>query len=159
MTETSEAALTRASDAIVLTGYAYQRRATLEIRGDTLMWRAQRGQLYPDAENIATTTFDVRDVMWLQRRGSIAAAILGIGGAIALANGLMIVGAATLALGAGVGIFRMLRPLRWLGLDVGGRWLLLRVERTCADDARLLAERIEQNLRDGDVPREPLALP
>ncbi|HEY4058954.1 MAG TPA: hypothetical protein VGM39_20205 [Kofleriaceae bacterium] len=159
MTETSDAALTRADTPIVLTGLAYQRRATLEVRGDTLMWRAQKGQLYPDPENIATTTFDVRDVMWMQRRGSIAAAGLGIGGAIALANDLTIVGVIGLALGLALAIYRLARPLRWLGLNVGGRWLLLRVERTCADEARLLAERIEQNLKDGDVPREPLALP
>jgi hypothetical protein len=159
MTETSDAALTRASDAIVLTGRAYQHRATLEVRGETLMWRAQKGQMYPEAENIATTTYDVRDVMWLQRRGSIAAAGVGIGGAIALANGEMAIGVVALAVGLVIALYRLLRPLTWLGLSVGGRWLLLRVERTCADEARLLADRIEQNLREGDVPREPLALP
>ena len=145
--------------AIVITGRAYQRRASLEVRGDTLMWRAQRGQVYPVAENIATTTHDVRDVMWIERRGSLAAAGLGAVGLVLIANAMLALGLVGIVLAVLLAGYRVARPLRWLGLDLGNRWLVLRVERECVPDARALVGRVEQQLLAGDQPRPPPLLP
>src|ERR1041385_847943 len=44
---------------IVIAGHPYGRRCTLEVAGDTLTWRAERG-MPPTPENIVTTGHDVR---------------------------------------------------------------------------------------------------
>jgi hypothetical protein len=143
---------------IVITGHAYGRRATLEIAGDTLMWRAQRGARRI-AENIATTVHEVRDVRWLDlawSRGGIV--LLGLGaiwaGSESIASGM----AATVA-GAGLVVWRRLRPRHFLVLDVGDRRLVMRVTGVSAAPARELANRIRRALASGELPSATPTLP
>jgi hypothetical protein len=144
---------------IVLTGTAYQRRATLEIKGDNLMWRAQKGQVYTAPENIATSIHDVKNVMWLERRGTIGGAGLAGLGVLWVAYGYYAFGAIALALAMLYIAWRATHPSRFLGLELGGRWLVLRVDRTSADEARALVGRIEKQLASGEAPEHPPALP
>ncbi len=144
---------------IILTGTAYQRRATLEIKGDTLMWRAQKGQVYTVAENIATSIHDVKNVMWLERRGTLGGASLAALGVLWIAYGHFAFGATALGLAILYIAWRATHPSRFLGLELGGRWLVLRVDRTSALDARALVGRIEQRLLTGESPEQPPTLP
>ncbi|HEX3761155.1 MAG TPA: hypothetical protein VHW23_20815 [Kofleriaceae bacterium] len=143
---------------IVITGHAYGRRATLEIAGDRLMWRARRGARRL-AENIATTVHDVRGAHWLDlvwSRGG--AALVGIGALWAITEGLA-AGFAAGAVGLAMLIWRRLHPRHFLVLDVGDRRLILRVTGGSAPPARALAGRIERTLADGELPRVPPILP
>jgi len=143
---------------IVITGHAYGQRATLEIAGDTLMWRAQRGARRI-AENIATTIHDVRDARWLDlawSRGGIA--LVGLGSVWAASEGL-IAGIATAAVGAGLVLLRRLRPRHFLVLDVGDRRLVMQVTSVSASTARELASRIQRALASGEVPTAAPTLP
>ncbi len=144
---------------IILTGTAYQRRATLEVRGDTLMWRAQKGQLYSSPENIATSVHDVKNVMWLERRGTVGGAALAALGLLWVAYGHLAFGAIAFGLAILYIAWRATHPTRFLGLELGGRWLVLRVDRTSADEARALAGRIEKQLASGESPAHPPTLP
>lgn len=144
---------------IVLTGRAYQRRATLEIKGDTLMWRAQKGQVYSAPENIATSVHDVKNVMWIERRGTIGGASLAALGLLWIAYGHLAFGAVAFGLAILYIAWRATHPARFLGLELGGRWLVLRVDTTSAADARALVGRIEQHLLTGEAPERPPALP
>ena len=54
---------------MLLTGRAYGHRATLELTGDTLTWRAQRGTPRV-AENIATTPHDVQGARLVSGAGA-----------------------------------------------------------------------------------------
>lgn len=144
---------------MLITGRAYGRRATLEVTGTTLHWRAQRGQLQRTAENIATTTHDVRDATWLQGRWSwgglsimALAVVWMITESLAFGLGVFAIGAAWLA-------YRLVRPRMFLALDLGTRWLVLRVDKASATNARTLAERIQQQLLSGEVAAAPSALP
>lgn len=142
----------------MITGHAYGRRATLEIAGDTLMWRAQRGARRI-AENIATTVHDVRDVRWLDlawSRGGLV--LLGLGGMWAASEGL-IAGVAAAAAGAGLVVWRRLRPRHFLVLDVGDRRLVMRVTGVSAAPARELANRIRRALTSGELPSATPTLP
>ena len=142
----------------MITGHAYGRRATLEIAGDTLMWRAQRGARRI-AENIATTVHEVRDVRWLDlawSRGGLV--LLGLGGMWAASEGL-IAGISAAIAGAGLVLWRRVRPRHFLVLDVGDRRLVLRVTGGSAPSARALAGRIQHALASGELPSTPLALP
>lgn len=146
---------------IMITGRAYQRRATLEVAGDILTWRAQRGQVQPIAENIATTTDSVRGVTWIERHwshGGIALAVLSILWMVTQRRGF---GAATcaIAIAAVLIIYRQARPRRWLALDLGERWFVLEVDAPSADAARALAGRIERRLLTGEVAASPPMLP
>jgi hypothetical protein len=147
------------SDApIVITGHAYGRRATLEIAGDRLMWRAQRGA-HRIAENIATTVHDVRGARWLDlawSRGG--AALVGVGTMWAVSE-TAVAGIAAGAVGAAMLVWRRLRPRHFLVLDVGDRRLVLRVTGGSAPSARALAGRIQRVLAGGEPPRAPPALP
>jgi hypothetical protein len=146
-------------DSIVITGRAYQRRATLEIAGDTLVWRARRGQLTVVAENIATTTHDVKAVRYVERRYSFAGiAIAGLAVMWMLSESVA-VGGGGLAVGLALMVHRALRPRRWLGLDLGEHWLVLKIDAGSADRARALAQRIDRQLISGEVPTSPPALP
>ena len=143
---------------IVITGHAYGRRATLEIAGDTLMWRAQRGARRI-GENIATTVHEVRDVRWLDlawSRGGIV--LLGLGTMWAASEGL-IAGIVTAAVGAGLVVLRRLRPRHFLVLDVGDRRLVMQVTSVSASTARELASRIQRALASGEVPTAAPTLP
>jgi hypothetical protein len=147
------------SDApIVITGHAYGRRATLEIIGDTLTWRAQRGARRI-AENIATTVHDVRNARWLDlawSRGGFT--VLGMG-ALWAASESLLAGLATATIGAALVAWRRLRPRQFLVLDVGDRRLVLQVTGVSAEPARTLAERIQRALASGEPPRETPILP
>jgi hypothetical protein len=147
------------SDApIVITGHAYGRRATLEIAGDTLMWRAQRGA-QRIAENIATTVHDVRDARWRNLMWSGGGMIvLAIGGMWAASEGIA-AGVTMSAIGAGLVIWRWLRPRQLLILHVGDRRLVLRVSGVSAPRARELAARIQRTLASGESPRVTPTLP
>jgi hypothetical protein len=143
---------------IVITGHAYGRRATLEITGDTLMWRAQRGSRRI-AENIATTVHDVRDVRWLDLAWSPGGmALLGLGAMWAASEGL-VAGVSAAAAGLGLVVWRRLRPRHFLVLDVGDRRLTLRVTGVSAPAARALAGRIRRTLASGEAPLTTPTLP
>ncbi len=137
-------------------GQAYQRPVSLTVNGDTLTWRARRGQ---EPENIATTVHDVRDVTWLAKRWSIGAAIIGALGAYWCAQSLFWLGGLAIAIGVALCAWRWRHPRYWLGLDLGTRWLVMRVEPTSADRARQLAERIQVRLITGEVAATPPTLP
>src|SRR3954466_106042 len=98
--------LAAGSDApIVITGHAYGRRATLEITGDTLMWRAQRGA-ERIAENIVTTVHDVRSARWRALAWSRGGgALIGLGALWAASEG-VVAGGATAAAGLALVIWR-----------------------------------------------------
>ena len=143
---------------IVITGHAYGRRATLELAGDRLMWRAQRGARRL-AENIATTIHDVRGARWLDlawSRGG--AALVGIGAMWAVTESLA-GGLTAGAVGLAMLLWRRARPRHFLVLDVGDRRLVLRVTGGSAPSARALAGRIQRALATGETPRDTPALP
>jgi hypothetical protein len=147
------------SDApIVITGHAYGRRATLEITGDTLMWRAQRGARKV-AENIATTIHDVRDVRWLDLAWSRGGMVLVGLGALWAASESVVAGIAVAAFGVAQIIWRRLRPRQFLLLDVGDRRLVMHVTGVSSEPARLLATRIQKALASGEPPSETPILP
>lgn len=142
----------------MITGHAYGRRATLEISGDTLMWRAQRGG-ERIAENIATTVHDVRDARWLDLAWSRSGIVLlGLGAIWAASEGL-VTGVATGAVGVALVIWRRLRPRHFLVLDLGDRRLVMQVTDVSAPPARELASRIQRTLGSGEPPRSTPTLP
>jgi len=144
--------------ATVITGTAYGRRATIEIAGDTLTWRAQRG-LSPVAENIVTTVHDVRLVQWLVLRHSWSGLVIGaIGGLIAISEGL-IAGIAPVGVGAALLGWRFTHPRQYLVLDVGQSRLVIQVALASTDPARTLADRIDRAIATGEVPSSPPMLP
>lgn len=139
-------------------GRAYGRRATLEVAGTTLMWRARRGAR-EIAENIATTIHDVRAARWHGFAWSRGGAVLLGLGAIWAASQSLGAGAAAAAVGLGLVIWRRLKPRRFLVLDVGDRRLVLRVTETSVSTARQLAGRIQRALATGECPTTPPTLP
>lgn len=142
----------------VITGTAYGRRATIEIAGDTLTWRAQRG-LSPVAENIVTTVHDVRLVQWLVLRHSWSGLVIGaIGGLIAISEGL-IAGIAPVGVGVALLGWRFTHPRQYLVLDVGQSRLVIQVALASTDPARTLADRIDRAIATGEVPSSPPMLP
>jgi hypothetical protein len=144
--------------AIVIAGTAYTRRATLEIAGDTLTWRAQRG-LPPVAENIVTTVHAVRLVSWLELRHSWAGVAITALGVLWLASEGVTTGLATIAAGLGVLGWRFTHPRQFLVLDLGQNRLVMKVALSSAASARLLAARIDRALETGEVPASPPMLP
>ncbi len=143
---------------IVITGHAYGRRATLEIAGDTLMWRARRGTA-EIAENIATTVHDVRDARWLDLAWSRGGSVLLGAGALWAASEGFGAGAAAGAVGLALVIWRRLRPRHFLVLDIGDRRLVMQVTGVSAPPARALADRIQRALASGELPSTTPALP
>ena len=143
---------------IVITGHAYGRRATLEVAGDTLMWRARRGAR-EIAENIATTIHDVRDVHWHNLAWSRGGAVLLLLGTIWAASRSVLAGATAAALGLGLLVWRRLRPRHFLVLDVGDRRLVMQVTEISASPARELAARIQRTLASGEQPHSTPTLP
>jgi hypothetical protein len=143
---------------IVITGHAYGRRAILEITGDTLMWRAQRGARRI-AENIATTVHDVRDMRWLDLAWSRGGTVLiGLGAIWAASEGIA-AGTCAAAVGIGLVIWRRLQPRHFLVIDVGDRRLIMHVTRVSAPPARALAARIQRTLASGEPPQSTPTLP
>lgn len=143
---------------IVITGHAYGRRATLEVSGDTLVWRAQRGARRI-AENIATTVHDVRGARWLDLAWSRAGVALAGFGAMWAASESIAAGVAAGAVGLAMVIWRRLHPRHFLVLDVGDRRLVLRVTGGSAPSARALTGRIQRALAAGEPPRVAPTLP
>ena len=139
---------------MLLTGRAYGHRATLELTGDTLTWRAQRGTP-PVAENIATTPHDVQEAQLVVRRWSIGGLLLTMISAMWMASESALVGAIPLAAGLAMVVIRQLRPTRHLILDLGSRLLVLRVQPSLADDARKLVETVARR----ELPASPPTLP
>ena len=147
------------SDApIVITGHAYGRRATLEVAGDTLMWRAQRGARRI-AENIATPIHDVHGARWLDLAWSRGGLVLIGLGAIWAASESLLAGLGAAAIGAGLLFWRRLRPRHFLVLDVGDRRLIMKVTGVSAPTARQLAGRIQRALASGETPQSTPILP
>lgn len=143
---------------IVITGHAYGRRATLEVAGDTLMWRAQRGARRL-AENIATTVHDVRGARWIDLAWSRGGGALVVLGGLWAASETLATGLAISAAGVGLLIWRRLRPRHVLVLDVGDRRLTMRVTNVSARPARALAGRIQHALATGEPPDSTPTLP
>jgi len=143
---------------IVITGHAYQHRATLEVAGDTLTWRAQRGGVQA-AENIVTTVHDVRDAHWIDQRFSVPGAVLACVGAVWTFTQGLVAGALAAAIGLALVAWRRQRPRQFLVLDVGDRRLVLRVGLPSAPHARALVRRIDQAIATGETPALPPTLP
>ncbi len=143
----------------LIEGHAYGRRATLELTGDTLKWRAQRGAMSTAAENIVTTVHDVRDVRWLEQAWSLPGGVLGVLGGLWTYTEGLVWGALALGAAAALIAHRRLRPRRFLALDLGDRRLVMRVAPASAAGARAVVERIEGVLSSGELPATPPALP
>ena len=139
---------------MLLTGRAYGHRATLELSGDTLTWRAQRGSP-PIAENIATTPHDVQAAQLVVRRWSVGGVLLSMISTMWMASESALVGAIPLAVGLALVVYRQLRPTRYLTLDLGTRLLVLRVQPSLAADAQALVERVARR----ELPASPPTLP
>ena len=146
------------SPSFVITGQAYGRRATLEIMGDTLKWRARRGARQI-AENIATTVHDVRNARWLDLAWSRGGAVLVALGVLWAASTGMLCGIIAAAAGLALVVWRRVRPRQFLVLDVGDRRLVLRVTAPSASPARALAKRIQHTLASGEAPQATPMLP
>jgi len=144
------------SGGIVIRGQAYQRPVELTVNGDTLTWRARRGI---EPENIATTVHDVRDVTWLEKRWSVGAGILAGLSVLWISQDIVGFGLMSLGVAVALSVYRWLHPRYWLGLDLGTRWLVMRVDPTCSDHARKLADRIQVRLLTGEVAATPPPLP
>jgi len=143
---------------IVIIGTAYGRRATLEVAGDTLTWRAQRG-LAAVAENIVTTVHGVRVVRWLELRHSWAGFAVTALGALWVASEGLAMGISTIVVGVGLLGWRFTHPRQYLLLDLGQNQLVMKVALASARPARLLAARIDHALDTGEVPATPPTLP
>src|SRR5262245_47511379 len=135
-----------AAPPLLITGHAHQRRATLEVAGDTLTWRAQRGQLQPVAENIVTTLHDVRAVHWVEHRWSVPGIVLAGLSIIWTFSESVAFGAASFAAATAAIVWRQAKPRRHLVLQLDGHRLALKVAPASASDARALAARIERRL-------------
>ena len=137
------------SAAIVLTGTAYQRDASLTIEDGQITWRAQR-PFASTPENIITNVGELSDVMWIERRGTVAGALLAIGSVVALAYGYPIPGIIGFAVAVAVIVHRLARPVRYFGVHLRDRWLVLTIDRESVDAARALAITIQAQLPPGD---------
>ena len=113
-----------------------------------LTWRAQR-PFEASPENIMTNVEEISDVMWLQRRGTLAGALLAIAGVAAVAYGYLIPGVIGFTIAVALIVHRMARPTRYLGLKLRDRWLVLTVDRASVDAARALATTIQARLPSG----------
>ena len=141
----------------VISGHAYGQRATLEISGDSLTWRARAVGELP--ENIATTVHDVSGCHWVEQRVSLPGLILvGVGIVWTFMYG-VVEGAFAIACGAALFAWRRSRPRRMLILDLGNRRLVMDVDAPSAAQARMLASRIDRALESGEVPASPPSLP
>jgi hypothetical protein len=145
---------------MVISGFAYGRRATLEVQGDTLLWRAQRGGVTPTAENIVTTVHDVRFAKYATLRWSyVGVALVALGGIWAAALDSTLVAVVALAAGGGQIGWRLAQPRHVLELEVGDRRLVLRLALDSVTEAKALADRIDHARATGEVPASPPTLP
>ena len=141
----------------VISGHAYGQRATLEIAGDSLTWRAKAVGELP--ENIATTVHDVSGCHWIEQRASLPGIVLvGVGIVWTFVYGIA-QGAVAIACGVALFAWRRSRPRRMLILDLGNRRLVMDVDAASAAQARALASQIDRVLESGEVPASPPSLP
>jgi len=141
-------------------GRAYSRNATLELIGETIKWRAQRGELEPIAENIVTTIRDVRDVRWIERRWSLGGLGLALFAGLWIASEDLYVGIGLLAIALLVVGLRLARPHRLLVIELDGHRLSLDVQHGAARGARELASEIDTLRRSSPTAESrPLPLP
>ena len=139
-----------------ITGTAYGRPASIEVTGDTVMWRAK-----PDAtsENIVTTIHDIRLASFrMQRLSWPAVGFLGLG-AVWILGDWYIVGAVAFTFAVVLQALRLSRPNRRLLLEVGSNQLVLEVDPDSIRQARGLAQRIDRAIRSGEMPASPPTLP
>jgi hypothetical protein len=141
----------------VITGDAYGARATLEVTGETLMWRARPSGEVP--ENIVTTVHDVANSIWIEQRLSLPGIVLLAVGGIWMYTYGWFEGALAIAAGVGLLVWRRMRPRRMLVLDVGGRRLVMTPDACSAPIARALVKRIDRAIETGEVPASPPTLP
>jgi hypothetical protein len=143
----------------LVAGRAYGRRATLELAGDTLTWRAHRGSLQTTPENIVTTVHDVTGVRWIEQAWSLpGGALAALGGLWTFTEG-VVWGAIALGAAAALIAHRRVRPRLYLALELGDRRLVMKVEVASAADARTIVGRIERALATGELPATPPTLP
>lgn len=141
----------------VISGNAYGVRATLEVSGEALTWRARPDGELP--ENICTSVHDVRDSHWIEQRVSLPGLVLlGVGGVWMYMYGVL-EGIFAIAVGAALLWWRHSRPRRMLILDVGSRRLVMNVDAPSAAGARALVARIDRAIATGEVPPSPPTLP
>ena len=141
----------------MISGHAYGERATLEVSGEALTWRARPTDKLP--ENICTSVHDVRDSHWIEQRTSLPGIVLlGVGAVWTYTYGVL-EGAFAIAIGIGLLWWRRSRPRRLLILDVGSRRLVMNVDEPSAAYARALVERIDRAIESGEVPTSPPTLP
>jgi hypothetical protein len=146
-----------ATEGTVIAGRAYAQPATLEVSGDTLTWRARRGQ--PDAENIVTTVHDVREALWVVQRWSFSGLAIAVLGASWAVTRSVPAGAVAFGLGASLVAWRRFRPRQLLVLEVGDRTLVLQVALGSGAAARALVARIDRAQASGELPATPPTLP
>lgn len=140
----------------VISGDAYGERATLEVSGETLKWRARTRDAN---ENIVTTVHDVSNSLWIEQRISLpGVALLAVGGIWTYTYG-WLEGAFAIAAGIALIAWRRARPRRMLVLDVGGRRLVMTPDAPSAANARALVARIDRAIETGEVPSSPPTLP
>ncbi|MEO8705162.1 MAG: hypothetical protein ABI867_34270 [Kofleriaceae bacterium] len=143
---------------MLITGMAYNRRATLDVAGDTLTWRAVQGWTGV-GENIVTTIHEVRSVRFIELRQPWAGvAVGGLGVLLGTSEG-WIVGGVAIAMGVALVGWRVTHPRRFLLLELRQTRLLLRVAAESAGAARALADRIDQVILSGEGPATPPMLP
>jgi hypothetical protein len=141
----------------VINGQAYGANATLEINGDSLLWRARPTGEVP--ENICTTVHDVAGGHWIEQRVSLPGIVLlGVGAFWIFMYGVL-EGVFAIAVGIALLYWRFSKPRRILVLDVGQRRLVMNVDRASAAYARALVARIDRAIETGEVPASPPTLP
>jgi hypothetical protein len=141
----------------VISGNAYGARATLEVSGEALTWRARPDGELP--ENICTSVHDVRDSHWIEQRVSLPGVVLVAVGCIWIYMYGVLEGAFAIAVGAVLLWRRFTRPRRMLILDVGSRRLVMDVDGPSAGHARALVARIDRAIATGEQPASPPTLP
>jgi hypothetical protein len=138
-----------------ITGMAYGRPASIEVTGDTLIWRAR-----PEAaENIVTTVHDVRFASWQVHRTSWVGIGFGALGGVWIVGDGFIVGLLSVGVAAALVGWRLAQPHRRLVLEVGANQLVIEVDPASAGLARALAGRIDRAIVSGEVPTSPPTLP
>jgi hypothetical protein len=138
-------------------GVAYGRSASVEIDGDTLWWRAQRGDI---SEKIVTTVHDVRVARWVVQRFSWVGALCAALGGVWIVRENLGLAVGALAVAAALVVRRIASPRRILILELAGSMqLVLDVRAVSAAAARALVERIDRTIASGESPSSPPMLP
>ncbi len=139
-----------------ITGTAYGRPASIEVTGDTVMWRAKPAAA---AENIVTTVHDIRLASWKSQRVSWpGVGFLALGAVWIVGEGFF-VGAIAFGIAITLLARRYTRPRRRLLLEIGSNQLELEVDAGSAGFARSLAQRVTRCISSGEVPSSPPTLP